>query len=77
MYKLLASIQHVREVQAELIAKERQFHAAIASGDDPTVRNLQGELTELFRRSDAAFAEVRAEFERIDARRAAKNEPDF
>lgn len=65
MDKVFAALERVRDVQRELLAKERELHAAISADDMETVRRLHSDLADLFTRSDATSRELRAQFNRI------------
>lgn len=68
MEKVFAALERVCDVQRELLAKERELHAAISADDIESVRRLHAELAELFTRSDAASRDLRAQFERISGK---------
>jgi hypothetical protein len=63
MDQVVAALEHVRAIQTQLLAKEREMHAAIRAGEGETIRKLQMELTELFARSEAAFQALNRAFD--------------
>lgn len=64
MDQVVAALELVRAVQAEVLAKERELHGAISADDAVAIGKLRMELTELFARSDAAFQALNRAFER-------------
>lgn len=68
MEKVFAALGRVRDVQRELLAKERELHTAISADDREGVRRLHADLADLFTRSDAASRDLQAQFHRISGR---------
>jgi hypothetical protein len=66
MDRVFDALQQLREVNSVLLSKEKEFHAAVRSNDDETMRRLRVELAEIFTQSDAAIAALQVALKRVE-----------
>lgn len=76
MDKLLTAMQDLRAVQAELSRKQRDYHDTVSRSDELGSRQVSSDLAALFKRSEAAFDNLRAQFARVENRTTAANDGD-